>query len=61
MRETFVIQVRSTENATWQGTVTWAEGKKQETFRSALELLRLIDSSLPSEKTGGKAEAEGTQ
>ena len=61
MRETFVVQVRSTENATWQGTVTWAEGKKQETFRSALELLRLIDSSLPSEKTGGAGDPEETQ
>ncbi len=50
MRETFVVQVRSAENATWQGTVTWAEGKRQEPFRSALELLRLIDSSLPREE-----------
>lgn len=46
MRETFVVQVISAQNATWQGTVAWAEGKKQESFRSALELLRLIDSAV---------------
>lgn len=50
MRETFVVQVISAQNATWQGVVTWAEGKRTEHFRSALELLRLIDSSLPREE-----------
>lgn len=44
--ETFVIQVMNTQNSTWQGTVTWTDGKKQESFRSALELIKLIDSAL---------------
>lgn len=44
--QSFVIEVKSQENHTWQGTVTWVEGKKKENFRSALELLRLIDSTL---------------
>ncbi len=54
MRETFVIQVIDTQNSTWQGVVTWAGGQKKQPFRSALELLRLIDSSLESspEQTG---------
>lgn len=42
----FVIEVKSQENSTWQGTITWVEGKKKENFRSALELIRLIDSTL---------------
>ena len=46
MRETFVVQVISAQNATWQGVVTWAEDKRKQPFRSALELLKLIDSSL---------------
>ena len=46
MRETFVVQVISAQNATWQGVVTWAEGKRKQPCRSALELLKLIDSSL---------------
>lgn len=42
----FVVEVKSQENSTWQGTITWVEGKKKENFRSALELIRLIDSTL---------------
>lgn len=45
-KETFVVQVLHTQNATWQGTVTWAGTGKTETFRSALELIRLMDSAL---------------
>ena len=56
VRETYIVQVQETRNATWQGTVTWAEGRRKEMFRSALELLRLIDSSLPMETGGGKSE-----
>ncbi len=43
----FVIEVKSTQNHTWQGTVTWVEGKVKQNFRSALELIRLMDSTLP--------------
>lgn len=46
MRDTFVVQIVDSQNATWQGTVTWTEGKQTKPFRSALELLKLIDSSL---------------
>jgi len=47
--QSFVIEVKSRENSTWQGTITWVEGKKKENFRSALELIRLIDSTLAGE------------
>ena len=47
--QSFVIEVKSQENHTWQGTITWVEGKKKENFRSALELMRLIDSTLAGE------------
>ena len=45
-RETFVVRILNTQNATWQGTVTWTDGRRTEPFRSALELIRLIDSTL---------------
>lgn len=45
-RETFVIRVVNTQKATWQGTITWMDGKKTESFRSALEMIRLMDSAL---------------
>lgn len=43
---TFVLHVKYRQNATWQGTVTWAEENIKRDFRSALELLKLIDSAL---------------
>lgn len=48
-RKSFVVQIMNTQNATWQGTVTWTDGKQQESFRSALELIRLLDSAMNSE------------
>lgn len=47
--QNFVVTVRSQENHTWQGTVSWVEGKRQENFRSVLELLKLIDSAVTTE------------
>lgn len=47
---TFVIHVRYRQNATWQGEVVWADTNKRCGFRSALELLKLMDSAL--EETG---------
>lgn len=47
--QSFVLEVKSQENHSWQGTITWVEGKKKENFRSALELIRLMDSILTSE------------
>lgn len=50
---TFVIHVMYRQNATWQGSVVWAEKDKKANFRSALELIKLIDGaveeSLPEE------------
>ncbi|MEG2000268.1 MAG: hypothetical protein RR053_02600 [Evtepia sp.] len=47
--ESFIIQILNTQNATWQGTVTWATSKQTQNFRSALELIKLIDSTLVDE------------
>ena len=38
------------QNATWQGSVTWVEKKEKQQFRSALELLKLIESALDEEE-----------
>lgn len=43
---TFIVHIKYQQNSTWQGDVTWAEKKKKQSFRSALELLKLIDSAL---------------
>ena len=46
---TFVVNILDTQNASWQGTVMWANGKTSKPFRSALELMKLIDSALGKE------------
>lgn len=52
---TFIVHVRYRQNATWQGDVIWAEKNERQGFRSALELLKLIDSALDGEE-GEEAE-----
>ena len=42
----FQLLLLHTQDATWQGEVTWAEANKKKSFRSALELIRLIDGAL---------------
>lgn len=54
---TFNIQIQYRENATWQGKILWVEGKQDSHFRSALEMLKLIDSAL--DKAEGKEEEIG--
>lgn len=48
---TFAIKIMFRQNASWQGSIHWLEEDVQECFRSALELIFLIDSVMePSEK-----------
>ena len=41
---TFMIRVLFRQNTSWQGRITWMNEKREECFRSVLELLLLIDS-----------------
>lgn len=43
---TFALRILFRQNASWQGSVSWLEGEREETFRSVLELLFLMDSAL---------------
>ena len=47
-KATFIVEVKYRENATWQGTVKWVEENKEQNFRRALELIKLIDSASES-------------
>ena len=52
---TFAVKVVFRQNASWQGTVVWLEENREDSFRSALELLLLMDSALAdAERTNGK-------
>lgn len=52
---TFLLRILFRQNASWQGSVTWLEGHREESFRSALELALLMDSALRDREE----EAEG--
>ena len=45
---TLVVRILFRQNASWQGTVAWVEGKSEESFRSVLELMLLMDSAMGS-------------
>lgn len=45
-KATFVIKVLFRQNASWQGSLTWVNEGREESFRSVLELLLLMHSVL---------------
>lgn len=47
---TFAVKILFRQNASWQGSVTWLEGGREESFRSVLELLFLLNSALENTK-----------
>ena len=53
---TFAVRILFRQNASWQGSVTWIEGQREESFRSVLELIQLLSSALPE---GGQGTAPG--
>jgi len=48
---TFALKVLFRQNTSWQGLITWMEGRQEQSFRSVLELICLIDSALIGEKS----------
>lgn len=51
---TFSLKILFRQNASWQGSIVWQEGKTEESFRSVLELILLIDSALASLPTANE-------
>ncbi len=43
---TFIVKIEHCNNESWQGEVVWADEEKREKFRSALELLKLMDDAV---------------
>ena len=43
---TFSLKLLFRQNASWQGSVLWCDGNSEESFRSVLELLLLMDNAL---------------
>lgn len=40
----FIVNIEDNQNHTWQGKITWVQEGKTVPFRSALELMDLMDS-----------------
>lgn len=47
---TFRTRILYRQNATWQGSIRWMEGDKEEKFRSVLEMMMLMDSCFTGER-----------
>ncbi|MCR5416945.1 MAG: hypothetical protein K6E79_09125 [Pseudobutyrivibrio sp.] len=47
---TFVVHVNKCDNSSWQGQVTWADNDEKINFRSAMELINIMDAALESEE-----------
>lgn len=59
---TFKVKVLFRQGASWQGKVRWTDEGKEVSFRSALELVKLMDSALPQPEPcvqAAKSEAVG--
>ena len=54
--DTFRVKIQNKHSAAWQGCITWVKDQQTQCFRSALEMIRLIDGTLEEEK-----EIEGGQ
>jgi len=51
---TFEISVKFMQNSTWQGQIHWVEKDLKQNFRSALEMLKLMDEALADDTEGDK-------
>ncbi len=48
---TFSLRVLFRQNVSWQGSVTWLEGRQSQSFRSVLELVLMIRSALSCQES----------
>lgn len=42
---TFLVRIHFRQRGTWQGQVTWVEENRTVSFRSAMELIGLLDEA----------------
>ena len=54
---TFIVKIDNCQKDTWQGRVVWADENRTVHFRSALELLKLIDNAMINNEMGSKKDA----
>lgn len=47
---TFIVKVSHCQSGTWQGRITWADEDRTQYFRSALEMLRIMDKAVNADQ-----------
>ena len=52
-RKTFILEMKDTQNKSWQGQLEWVQGREKKEFRSVLELLQLIASVMEEDQQTG--------
>ena len=55
---TFIVKLDDCQHGTWQGKVVWAEENVTEHFRSALELIKLIDEAVNASDMSSQQDAD---
>ena len=58
---TFIITIHYQQNGSWQGTIRWTNGRKEQCFRSELELITLIDEAVQAGNTAADTSAEAEE
>ncbi len=49
-KNTFIVKLDNCQRDTWQGEIVWADENRSERFRSALELIKLMDEAMNKDK-----------
>ena len=49
-KATFELQIVFRQHSSWQGVIRWLDRQREESFRSVLELILLMDSALREEE-----------
>jgi len=45
-KTTFIVNVQYRQNASWQGSITWVEQSRTQQFRSAFEMIQLMNEAV---------------
>ena len=56
----FIIRVQHRQNSSWQGRITWVEKNQTMYFRSAWEMMKLMESALDTVSAPEDMEDEAT-
>ncbi len=62
-KRTFIVEINDTQSHSWQGNIEWVQEGRKQSFRSVMEMLRLMDSAIgeqePDWRAPGKQEENG--